>query len=60
MSAFVGNNEELHKETLEALLDKGYDVMITHFDNGIGGFEWFNKVFWDKEASGKFRKQDKQ
>lgn len=57
MSAYVGDNEELHKETIEALLNKGYDITITHYSNS-DFMEWFNRVFWDKEASGKIRKKE--
>ncbi len=46
---YVGKDEELHRETIEALLSKGYDIEITHYNNAIG-CEWFNEVFWDKKA----------
>lgn len=54
MSTYVGDNEELHSETIDALLKKGYDVEVTHYDHA-DGLEWFNKAFWDSKASGKIR-----
>lgn len=58
-STYVADNEELHSETIEALLSKGYDVEITHYNNPIG-FEWINEVFWNKKASGKIRKSKEE
>lgn len=53
MYTYVGDHEKLHQETIDALLEKGYDLKISHFENDD---MWFNQVFWDDEASGKMRK----
>lgn len=55
---YVNNNEELHSETIEALLVKGYDIEITHYSESDIG--WYNKVCWDKNASGKISKREEK
>lgn len=42
--------EKFHKETIEAVLEAGYDVCT----NDTGDI-CFNHIFWDEAASGKIR-----
>lgn len=54
LSAFICD-EELHQETIDALLEKGYDLSMSY--SNIEEFEhYFNEALWDKRASGKIRK----
>lgn len=53
---YVNGEEELHKETIDFLLDKGYDLKISRHKDGILEREmWFNEVHWDSKASGRFQ-----
>lgn len=56
---YVCHSEELHKETIDFLLSKGYDIEISHWTNSAIGEEWFNKVAWGKNASGKIRFEER-
>lgn len=51
------NKEKLHIETLEKLLEKGYDLSVAKRNAGFGDIpEWVNEVFWDENASGAIRR----
>lgn len=53
---YVANEEKLHQETIDFLLDKGYDLEISHHkDSMLGREKWFNEVHWNSEASGRFQ-----
>lgn len=53
--AYIGDNEQLHEETKEFLLSRGFDLSICSY-SGIcedGSKDYFNKCIFDKNASGK-------
>lgn len=55
MKAYICE-EELHQETIDVLLEKGYDLSMRRSNiMELGDNYYFNEVFWDKDASGKIR-----
>lgn len=51
MSAYL-DECKLHQETIDALLNKGYDISMKHYETPN---HWSNIVYWDEEASGIIR-----
>lgn len=48
---YVGGMERLHRETIDALLNVGYDIHVSYYNNMTEG--WFNEVrFTPKETGG--------
>ncbi len=52
--AFIGGSKKLYKETINSLLNKGYDLYMSYSEESSS---WDNIVYWDEKASGKIREK---
>ena len=50
----AGGNHPMRKHHIATLLEQGYDIKETHFQEEIIGESWFYECFWREDASGKF------
>lgn len=60
---YVGDGEKLHKETIEFLTKRGYDIWVTCFKEKDSSFkerdEYFNEVYWGENATGQYSYNEK-
>lgn len=60
MEAYICDQEKPHAETLDILLAAKYDIRVSYYDNQMMDPDWFTKVFWTNESSGKITYDKKE